>query len=153
MTRSPGFYFLFFIFQIHSKWEWETASTCFVGFCTCVCIYLSKERKRNGRRGWISDLFFAPTNWKSIYHPIPQLPVFEVLAGILLRTDTPTPNVCERLCRALGQLLCSPHWGEWICFLTPDSKKSGILGKNRKDSKGSIGVVEIPKILIMFQRF
>ena len=58
VTRPPGFYFLFFIFQIHSKRVWETVSMCFVGFCICVCIYLSKERKRKGRGGnLISSLF------------------------------------------------------------------------------------------------
>ena len=150
MTRSPGFYFLFFIFQIHSKWEWETASTCFVGFCTCVCIYLSKERKRNGRRGWISDLFFAPTNWKSIYHPIPQLPVFEVLAGILLRESLSWHAYAKRLwtivpCAWSALMFSSLGWMN-LFFDTRFQKNLESWARTGK-------IPKVPQVLLGFQRF
>ena len=150
MTRSPGFYFLFFIFQIHSKWEWETASTCFVGFCTCVCIYLSKERKRNGRRGWVSDLFFAPTNWKSIYHPIPQLPVFEVLAGILLRESLSWHAYAKRLwtivpCAWSALMFSSLRWMN-LFFDTRFQKNLESWARTGK-------IPKVPQVLLGFQRF
>ena len=145
----PAFIF-YFSFSKYIANEYEKLWVCvlWVFVYAYVYIYQRNGREMEGEGGYL--ISFAPTNWKSIYHPIPQLPVFEVLAGILLRESLSWHAYAKRLwtivrCAWPTLMFSSLGWMN-LFFDTRFQKNLESWARTGK-------IPKVPQVLLGFQRF
>ena len=141
------FYFLFSKY-IANENEKLRVRVLWVFVHAFVYIYQRNGREMEGEGGYL--ISFAPTNWKSIYHPIPQLPVFEVLAGILLRESLSWHAYAKRLwtivpCAWSTLMFSSLGWMN-LFFDTRFQKNLESWARTGK-------IPKVPQVLLGFQRF